>query len=389
MQLKPIEVKRMTLHSYIATTLEKLEVSDREKEAITKLMFLSKKQFDDLVEDVIEEIERRTLKIRKTSNSNVVTERMHSKKRLSNLTSKRFKNLVLDVFLVFNHKYPTKSTQNLEEIEELIQQLEMFITELKNEDNIVNSIEITTDTNERYKIIKNHIQEICAQNNISQEFIKYLDELVNITPIQTISSPMIFLKATEYLNNTKDKNIYNYHKNNIVNNIKDKSIISDKIVKREMINIMELVLCDLKIDNKIDLKEEIDMLISILVEIKNKEINESKEDGENKEMVDLNKNKPVDLEDNENSISKSSTKSDMKIDEEILNEINENKLEEDTMSLKERSLLCLIKIYHKVKDVTNTDKLQNIIKEIDDAEEVEEKILESALIVKDILHNVN
>lgn len=112
-----IEIIRYTLYGYIGTKLYTLNIPERQKISLNKLSFLSIQQFDNLVNDIKNEINRRISGI----DNNVINH------KLSKLRESKFKDLVIDVYFMYNKRYPPST-----EPENFIYQFENLILSLKN-----------------------------------------------------------------------------------------------------------------------------------------------------------------------------------------------------------------------------------------------------------------
>lgn len=113
------KIVKYTLESYIGRPISEIETNERQKEAIERLMNLREDKFQELCYDVSNEIHKRN------GMKYDVTNKMS--KRFSMLTEKNFKNLVVDLLVVYYRKNPNKKPETmpvfLNSLEDLIETL--------------------------------------------------------------------------------------------------------------------------------------------------------------------------------------------------------------------------------------------------------------------------
>jgi hypothetical protein len=129
------EILRYELESYVAATHSDISVGPRQSDAMQKMMELPEANFRSLVLDVVNEIHRR-------NNMPYSAPDTQMRIKLRKVREEGFRNLVLDVLLVWNQRYPsTDNTAGLmDNLDRLITSLrEDIVSEEKiyNESNIV------------------------------------------------------------------------------------------------------------------------------------------------------------------------------------------------------------------------------------------------------------
>lgn len=250
------EIIRFTLNSYIGSLLKEINISKRQKEAISKMLFLSEPQFNELIADIITEIQLRSTKT--ASNS-----------KLSKLNEDKFKNLVIDVFLVYNHKYPSENLQNNTEIESLINDLEALISKLKEneEERVMNKILNERTIQGRVDVYSNYLISIFGKYNENTKVILAMKELLTFDKkVKLFEFEEFFQVGDKMVNETNEE--YFYYKNKFNESY-------GNIRKKYFINIVEL-LYDIHENNEKNdefFNKEVNGIIEILNRIKENEYN--------------------------------------------------------------------------------------------------------------------
>jgi len=116
----PKNVVRCTLQSYIGKNAKTLELGARQREAVERLCQLRDDKFEELCNDTINEIHRRSGLRYDTGN------KMQDK--FTRLNDQRFKSLVLDILTVFYLKNPS---YKMEDFPEFLGNLKKLIDQLK------------------------------------------------------------------------------------------------------------------------------------------------------------------------------------------------------------------------------------------------------------------
>lgn len=192
-----IEIKRMKLISYLGNRINETPIEEIE-EAISKMLFLNEVQFKNLLEDILLQIEIRGIKKqtsilqnKETELSSFSTEKQIDSK-LSNLNTKQFKKLCLDVFYVFEAKYPSNKINKYSKI---IKNLEVSLKE------ITNKIEMMDETEE---IIYN----IESETSPIKQLNFFLEHLKKVFLIHNIETNIILRFEKLFLNNLLPENKY-------------------------------------------------------------------------------------------------------------------------------------------------------------------------------------
>lgn len=256
------DITRYTLQSYAGVFTSDIELSSRQKEAIERLMHLSDDKFDGLCNDVVNEIQRR----------NGVESKMAGpmQEKLRRLNDEKFKNLVVDLLLVYNYRYPdgesVKSDKFLINLEYLITDLkikserEKFLIRSQNL-SFARKIEEYNRYIRRLEVVDEEIiDEI--DRSISEEMDKRAGVFVDV-----IGQPLQLIKIMDE-SSLKDNKEYLYHRKNILELVEGGS--EGRLVKTELKQLLGLLVdnCDVPEDKTEVFYEEISTIINILNEIK-------------------------------------------------------------------------------------------------------------------------
>ncbi|KAF7696514.1 hypothetical protein CDIK_1806 [Cucumispora dikerogammari] len=211
-QKNDLEITRMKLISYLGDRINETPLEEIE-EAISKMLFLSSSQFENLLSDILDQIEKRTLNSseRNDSHSFLGTSKS-SDSKLNNLSTRQFKKLCLDVFYVFEAKYPSDKANKYVS---LIKNLEVSINEITNKMELLDETNVILLNVEREKcpttqlnIFLEHLKKLFLVHNLDSKLIFkfqkfFLKNLENENMVLNILDPNFILKATEDSSNMK------------------------------------------------------------------------------------------------------------------------------------------------------------------------------------------
>ncbi|EJW02311.1 hypothetical protein EDEG_03252 [Edhazardia aedis USNM 41457] len=220
---------RKRIEDYVGETLTAFNFDDRQKEAIRKMTFLKQNEFEELLEDLSNEIDRRLNdpKSIPPANEAISSKRNLSIRRLARLAENKFKNLLTDVILVYNHRFPSPTTKNTEEIENLICDLSTFVMSLKNDSEYETLIikRISSEKNVRTKvhIYNKYIRRIFEKNKEDLSVVDFMEDTFknifsnNGITIDKILDPITFLNLCNrfFEKKTHLQLEYEYHSGNI------------------------------------------------------------------------------------------------------------------------------------------------------------------------------
>lgn len=119
---KERDLIQYTLQSYVGPHLADMHISQRQKDAIQRLICLSEDKFEDLCADIVNEIHHRSGMDFTGSGP------MYAK--LAGLSDDKFRNLVVDTLLVHNYRHPGTETVHMEDF---LNNLERLIQNLKDQ----------------------------------------------------------------------------------------------------------------------------------------------------------------------------------------------------------------------------------------------------------------
>lgn len=226
------EITRYILYGYVGINIRNIDINERQKTALSKMSFLTAPQFECLIKDVRTEINRRATQRKISKNDNP---------RLANLIEKKFRDLVIDLFFVFNKKFPSKNHGNAEETEIMIFNLENLIHSLKNEDNnVINDIRMESSLFEKIKIYQDYLKGEFNKQCKSTRVLDYMDAIFESHDellLDILNTPKYFLGVVDKVL----KNHLNYKE------AREKYMLSAKMentnqVKRYILEIIELIL---------------------------------------------------------------------------------------------------------------------------------------------------
>ncbi|OQS53882.1 hypothetical protein EHP00_704 [Ecytonucleospora hepatopenaei] len=96
---------RQKLIDYLGNDVSNYNITGRQKEAIEKLLKLPSIKFTELCDDVVNEVNRR-------EGCDEVDKSRPMFERLASLAEEKFKNLVIDVLLVYNYRYSPENNNS-------------------------------------------------------------------------------------------------------------------------------------------------------------------------------------------------------------------------------------------------------------------------------------
>ncbi|RVD93222.1 hypothetical protein TUBRATIS_002470 [Tubulinosema ratisbonensis] len=331
--------KKLILYAGDPTSIT--NITTRQKEAIEKMVFLNKYQFDDLVIDISNEIDYRLYGMEPeplTDKTKLVT-----RNKLRLLDEHRFKELTLDVLLVMEHRIPfidqnpgTKTLIN--DIEEILYKLkssktleESFYSKLDKSQDFLESVSYFLDYLERK--FKQSDTNTSVLDKFRGQFDKYESTIVqtNYHSLFSINKFLIFIEQYETTNSE-----FCYRKNNLEKMLETKQEIPEKILLREISEIFYIILQEKRIfsvKTKNILKEDATNLMRSLEEF----VSAIKLKAEKEELMNLGTSlltnsdifydKLTDQELNiDQSLSEKYQKQHNKIEIALKNNVNENQL---------------------------------------------------------------
>lgn len=280
-----IQSTRTRLHSFITYPLK--NVTSRQRDAVQKMLFLEEDQFQELLMDIQDEIARRECRQKEPlpKSDAYTTKRNKSRQNLARLNSGKFENLVIDVLLVLNHRFPDLEEKNVTEIETLIGDLEKLITDLKGdmayEQLVIEQVGSEKDLKLRLHIYNKYVRRMLEKHNEDVSVVQFVDEILKCQADCTSVSMFdlmdtnVFLKQCEVF--FKKMNMYSeeydYHRGNLITLVDEKIFsvdVHEKLVRKEKKSLFELML---KVDKKSkkgdrSIEREVNTIITSLSTIK-------------------------------------------------------------------------------------------------------------------------
>lgn len=275
-------IVRFTLQSYVGPSINHIEITQRQKDAIQRLIYLPDQNFVELCDDIVNEIHRRNGMKHTTTNA------MFNK--LVNLSDEKFKNLVVDTLLVYNYRNPGNEYAN----DDFLNNLKKLIEDLKatpENDNFIEEIKNLAFVNK----ISEYNKYVRRNSDITKEIIELIDseikkelEMRAQDLLECLTYPNIFLEKVDK-SNIADTEEYKFHRNNIqkllennktdsYDDISDKfesqalsALTKSKLIKSEMMQIFSILInrISLPAKNIEPFHDEIVMILDTLKSIKN------------------------------------------------------------------------------------------------------------------------
>lgn len=234
---------KYTLESFIGKPITEIEVSERQKEAIQRLLNLKDEKFEELCKDVTNEIFRRNGMSYDLSNKMC--------EKFSMLSLENFKNLVVDVLVVY---YEKNTDQKPETMPVFLNNLETLILNLKIESEKESFLNKVKDVQFYQKIMEfidymkpgksNGIAEYmkeCVESEIRKDNHSFLDSLSFPKILINEIEDCAFFKYLSY-ESTKE---FNERKLNILTNLEEKE--NEIQVKNDLIKIVEIIIMNSRI----------------------------------------------------------------------------------------------------------------------------------------------
>lgn len=226
------EVIKYTLQSYLGSY-----VNTSKEEALSKMKDLPADNFDELVNDIVNEIHRRTnLEYDRTDRP--------MRKKLTKLKDEKFKNLVSDVLDVFNFRYPHYA----ENIDDDITKISKLISFLKTEDDITEQIIDETNINLKYKIFLEYVKNkyVDEDDKIVDYMIEYTNKNMEYEFDDSINTLFNYKLFIENIDKSKYAGLkkYKIYRENIVR-IEVMNIESDirkDLISSEFHNMLKLII---------------------------------------------------------------------------------------------------------------------------------------------------
>lgn len=247
------------------------DLTDRQREAVAKMIFLEECDLFDLVQDIAHEIDIRETRIKFVPKSSINPKRNESRKKINLLDDNMFIDLCIDVLLVIKNRYKTSEIDAFSEfandIETMIDELkkdfeddELVKKEIESTDNIWRQIQIfmeyTKNVFEQKGIGKGATDAIC--NAIEKHFQCDLEK-----NIKNYLSPKFFVIAAEHILSENPE--FLYHKEQIEKIETSKLSFRKGAVSNEMIAIFSLLLKNIKDEpSSVDIRYEISVLMERL-----------------------------------------------------------------------------------------------------------------------------
>ena len=236
---------REKLVGFLGSDANAYDITDRQKEAIEKLLMLPNLKFFELCDDVVNEVNNRT------GEENVDRSRVMFE-RLSKLNKEKFKNLVIDVLLVYNYRQAedAQSSNVGKKIDE--KEVKKVLNELNNAYSADNFKEL--------------VKNLGFYNKI-QEYIKYsrkylrdegiADYIKSEIDLEIKNQSMIFLETVSYpeklFNLVPDNEETNKFKENLCK-ITDEEIFRKEYgrfleyLTRKVVPVKQVIIFDSEID---------------------------------------------------------------------------------------------------------------------------------------------
>ncbi|EOB11777.1 hypothetical protein NBO_857g0001 [Nosema bombycis CQ1] len=264
------DVVRYTLESYLGSYVSSSD-KDKKQTAVEKILNLKKENFDELVNDIINDIHRR-------SNMAYDNQEKPMRNKLTRLRDEKFKNLVYDVLQVFNFRHCKKPNTDIkDEIENLSKLISILKVEDESNDNILNENNRTLKFKHFIEYIKNY------HNDKTVEYMEnYIQESLDQDTDDNFEILFNYKMLLHKLDNSKYKNLkeYKIYKSNIrrIEEMNVEKKVKRSLIDKEYMNISELLLSKQYHFEEVCIKNDINHLINLFSKYNNNEhINKSDE----------------------------------------------------------------------------------------------------------------
>lgn len=276
-QMKDLCDKKAKLILFAGDPSSISDITDRQKNAIEKMVFLNKYQFEDLITDIADEIDYRLYGIEK--NDQELSKKLNSKNKLRLLDDNNLKELTTDVLLVMEHSIPFLDQQHNGQT--LINDIENILSNIKidkNEESLVlHRIEKSGNFHEMLEFFFDYTEKKFKEVNFNTSIIERMRKENNKVENEhmqikfySIFSPHLFL---DLLNQYScSRNDFIYRKNNLQYLLNNKNDIPEKIIYKEMSELFYIILQDKQVTKQkynILLKEDSSNLLRSIEELVN------------------------------------------------------------------------------------------------------------------------
>lgn len=250
------DVVRYTLQSYIGSY--NVNCSEEKKmAAVKKMENLALSNFNELVGDVVNEIHRRCNMAYEESDKPM-------RGKLTKLRDDKFKNLAVDVLNVFNNRYFKNSKSD---IKDEITNLGKIISLLKVEEETGEGIIHETNEKIKFKLFLEYVKKF-HNDKIVEYMEKFVQESIEMDQNNNFQVLFNYKMLIHKVENSKYKNLkeYQIYKSNIrrIENMNIDSQIKKNLLKKEFLNISELLYDKQFYFEESSIKNDVNHLINLL-----------------------------------------------------------------------------------------------------------------------------
>ncbi|WUR03709.1 uncharacterized protein VNE69_06030 [Vairimorpha necatrix] len=272
------EIIKYTLKSYLGDHTN-FSSPEKKKETFDKLSTLSVRDFEKFVNDIINEIHRRTdMEYKKP--------RKHSmRKKLIQMKEDTFKNLVFDLLEVYDVRYPSNMEDEIENISQII-------TCLKMKENL--NQQILNETNITLKInffLEYIIQKYNIKDEIVDHMVEYIDNNIQEELTSTFEGIFNYKLFIDKLDKTRYASLEKYiiYRDNIkrLENMNINEDIKKEMIFNEFLNIVKFVIDKQIFHDEDSITRSVNSFIETVSKIEYDEESCVKETGKIKESLDL------------------------------------------------------------------------------------------------------
>ena len=264
------DIIRCTLQSYLGKSIKDLTLGEQQKTAVVRLTGMRNERFDQLCDDLINEIHRRNgLDF---NNPTVLGEKLFI------ISDQKFKNLVMETLTVFYFKNPNYQAENMPEFIEKVKILIKDLKEQTEKEIFINQIENLGFYSKIYEFL-DFVKRSGIDGEITTIMKEFVDQKVEedgFDFFELLEFPDLFLKRF-FENEKKMKNENFYEKiKNLYNEVLQLSNGTSKnynekseILKNNITEIISVVIQNVSIPSKkIEFFEnEISGVVEVLEEV--------------------------------------------------------------------------------------------------------------------------
>ncbi|KAI5151306.1 hypothetical protein ENBRE01_2047 [Enteropsectra breve] len=237
------EAVMYTLQAFVGSYVNEIELSDRKRANIQILLELADESFYDLCRDIQNEIRRKRGESHQKKEGAVYD-------NLKHLDEKKFKDLVVEILLVYNYRNPRSSSHRMGDF---VTSLEKIVGDLKIESAKKNFM-AKIETLDFLHAMLEYNSFVSSTGAIDEGVVSLIEGMIrsevekrSTNFIEALSYPTQFLDKLEEMK-IVDGDEYTFHKTNIEKILKNSNMLvklpkaHDHIVKNEMMQILGMIL---------------------------------------------------------------------------------------------------------------------------------------------------